>query len=719
MGPALLGLLALATAPLAAQGAADTLTFASPATRLLVERAMRRHQAQDSLVADYRATLRYRLTFSIGRRRWARIPPAAVEEQEAAIAWQLPNDLRVDFLGRRSRSRSGDSDLNSTFSSPWFVPRGLGDSVRIFGDDFPERAALHPLAADATAWYRYAASDSLTIALPDGQSVTLRMVEFTPRGPAPALIVGRMWLDLASAEVVRLSFRYVGTDLWTRPDGDTRRDSTRSRRANSIINRILSLSGDLEYARQDGRFWMPYRQVISGRVQIPLVSDLVVPFEAVTTFADYRINTGEPVAFRMPADTTPLSPAARVARRDSLRRERRENDGLPSPERERSWTGRLTGGGRYEIHRPPVDSLRAYTAWGDSLEFDLSAAEAKRLRETLADLERQASRLSGAMTGMQRAGVAYERLADVVRYNRVQGLSVGAGYQVRVPGTAFTRVFGTARYGFSDGRPNLRLALLHDAPAGRLTVSAYRDVRGVDPLIGDGAVLLNTLRGIFVAGDHNDYLLATGGRVSWETSVALGTELTIWGGGESQRGVATRARSAVNDFLGGTGEFLPNGAVTNGHYALAGARLDGGFATRTRWTLASDVQAGEGRATGRIWGRLEHGFPGRVAPTVRASAGTATRPVADQHAFRVGAGGTVRGFPYGYHRGQAFWSVQVAVPTGRRWFHPVLLFDAGQAGMLSGPGRLIRQPVMLGGGVGLRLFGVTQVDRSEALAPRP
>jgi len=719
MGAVLLALLVLAAPPLAAQRAtADTATFASPATRALVERAMRRHQAQDSLVADYRATLRYRLTFAIGQRRWARIPPAVVEEQEAAIAWQRPNDLRVDFLGRRSRSRSGDSDLNSTFSNPWFVPRGLGDSVRIFGDDFPERAALHPLAADGPAWYRYAAGDSLAITLPTGEMLTLSLVEFAPRGPAPALIVGRMWLDRETAEVVRLSFRYVGTDLWTLPEGESRRDSTQARRANAIINRLLSLSGDLEYARQDGRYWMPYRQVISGRIQIPLISDLIFPFEAVTTFADYRINTGEPVVFRAPADTLPLSREERLARRDSLRRERRESDGLPTPERPRTWTGRLSGGGRFEMRRPPVDSLRAYAAWGDSLEFDLSAAEARRLRETLADLERQAARLSSAMTGMQRAGVAYERLGDVLRYNRVQGLSLGAGYQVRVPGTAFTQVFGTARYGFSDGRPTLRLSLIHDAPSGRLTVSGYREVRGVDPLMPDAAPL-NTLRGIFSASDHNDYLLATGGRASWETSVALGTELTVWAGYEAQHGVATRAHSAVNDFLGGTGEFLPNGQATDGHFGLAGVRLDGGFASRTRWSIATDLLAGAGRATGRGWARVEHQFPGRVAPTLRASLGSATRPVLDQMAFRAGAGGTVRGFRYGFQRGQAFWSVQTEVPTGRRWYHPVFLLDAGQAGMLSGPEGLGRRRVMVGGGVGFRFFGVTRVDRSEAITPRP
>src|SRR5690606_33039741 len=117
----------------------------------------------------------------------------------------------------------------------------------------------------------------------------------------------------------------------------------------------------------------------------------------------------------------------------------------------------------------------------------------------------------------------------------------GAGYQVRVPGTAFTQVFGTARYGFSDERVNLRASVVRDAPSGRWTLSGYREVMGVDPL-RRGGELANTWRGIVMGRDENDYLLAIGGRVSFETSVALGTELTLWAGTERQQAIVTTAK---------------------------------------------------------------------------------------------------------------------------------------------------------------------------------
>ena len=74
--------------------------------------------------------------------------------------------------------------------------------------------------------------------------------------------------------------------------------------------------------------------------------------------------------------------------------------------------------------------------------------------------------LPDQLTGQRAHGLAYERLADVLRYNRVQGLSLGLGYQARVPGVRFTGLYGTVRYGLSDERVTGRLTLLRDAPGG-------------------------------------------------------------------------------------------------------------------------------------------------------------------------------------------------------------------------------------------------------------
>ena len=669
---------------------------------------MARRRVADSAVLDYRARIHYRLTFGVGRRRWARVPTSAVEEQVADIQWQRPNDLRIDVRGRRSRSRSEDLELSSVWDRPWFVPRSVDDSVRIFSDEFPATGALHPLAAAAPAWYHYTLGEALSVTPGAGGTLRLFQVQVTPRRKGLALIAGEMWIDSASAEVVRLSFRYVGTGLWVLPEGEKRSDTASARRINSIANQLVSVDADLEYGLQDRRYWMPFRQVISGRVRIPLVSDLVIPFRAVTTFDDFEINTGRPIAFELPLGPDhPDSVEARREARDSLRRRDRAADSLRSWDYADRWPG-----GRYELHRPPNASLDRYRGWLDSLSLEGDPADLARAREVESDLARLAESLPDSVTGQRWHGFSYERLTDAFRYDRVQGISLGLGYRVRAPGLAFTNLYGTVRYGFSDERVTGRLSLVRDAPDGRLTISGYRDVLNVDPFApapGFG----NSFNALFVAHDDGDYALAHGGSAQYETSLRTGLELTLGARYERQTSVDRAAESEVNDFLGGTGVFPLNPPVDEGHFGGGFARLSG--VGDLRWHATADVLGGAGTTTGRLYGDLRYGIGGSRGLTVRLKSGIATSPTLPQSEFRLGGIGTVRGHDYGERRGQAFWAAQVDVAPVKGRLRPVLFVDAGQAG---GAESLLSGKVLAGAGVGLSMFGgFLRFDLSHSLAP--
>jgi hypothetical protein len=689
--------------------------YSTPDVQHLVERATSRRRAGDSAVSDYRARIRYRLTVGVGRRRWAQVPVSAVEEQVADVQWRRPNDLRVDVVGRRSRSRSETVELSSVWDRPWFVPRAVDDSVRIFSDEFPATGALHPLAPSGPEWYRYALTSGLSVTSGSGSTLRLLRVDVTPRRTGPALIAGQMWIDSATAEVVRLSFRYVGTGLWAVPDGATRSDSSSARRMNSLANQIVSIDADLEYGLQDSRHLMPHRQVISGRVRIPVVSDVVIPFRAVTTFEEFEINTGRPIAFELPLPATddPDSlRAIREARRDSLRAERRggEGDGADSL---RSWSyADRWAGGRYELHRPSNDSLGRFGGWLDSLSLDADPVEARRAREAESELARLAESLPDSLTGRRAHGVAYERLTDALRYDRVQGLSLGLGYRARVPGVSFTSLYATARYGFSDDRVTGRLSLIRDAPDGRLVMSGYRDVLNLDPF-APAPGIGNTLNALFVTHDNGDYTLAHGVFAGYETSLRTGLELAVGARYERQTSVARAAGSEVNDFLGGSGVFPSNAPVDGGRFVGGHVRLSGAGAFR--WQATADVLGGEGTTTGRVYGELRRGIGKRQGLTVRVKGGIATDPTLQQSAFRLGGIGTVRGHDYGARRGQAFWAAQLDVTPLPGRLRPVLFVDAGQAG---GAGSLFSGRVLAGAGVGLSVFGgLLRFDLSRAVSP--
>jgi hypothetical protein len=706
MGANIVGLL-LSAVVIQAPPPDSTSSFASPSVHQLVERAMSRRRVADASVTDYRATIRYRLSLGVGERVWARIPASAVEEQVARVQWQQPNDLRVDVIGRRLRSRDGSPQLTSVWDRPWFVPRGVDDSVRVFSNDFPATGALHPLARTGPEWYRYALTGDLTVTPASGPPLRLLRVSVTPRRPRPALIAGQMWIDSASAEVVRLTFRYLGTELWVRPEAGPRGpDSSRARRLNALGNRIVSVDADLEYALEAGAHWMPYRQVIAGRVRLPI--GLVIPFRATTTFEDYEIGGGPPIAFEVP-----LSDSVSPARADSLRAERRRRR-AEEPDSLRAWdyAGRWPGG-RYELHRPSNVDLERYGNWPDTLTLEDDPAESHRLREVEAELARLSEALPDSVTGQAARGIAYERLSDAVRYDRVQGLSFGIGYRVRAPGLRFSSLYATIRYGLSDERLTGRLSLVRDAPGGRLVLSGYRDIGDVDPF-SPGHTVGNALNALFVAHDDADYAVVRGGSATFETSVATGLDLRLTAQAERQTSAGRQARSAVNDFLGGDGRFLPNPPVDEGTFGGGQARLTHRGATR--WMLAADVLSA-GRTTGRAYGELRRDVGGRRGVTIRLRSGVATAPTLQQSLFRLGGPATVRGFDYGFRRGQAFWAGQLDIAPFRGRLRPVAFIDAGQADRLDA---LFSGPALVGAGVGLSVFnGVFRMNLSHPVTPDP
>jgi hypothetical protein len=697
------------------QAAPDTATFADRATRDLVARAVQRHAAADSSVRDYQAALRYRLSFGVGKRRWAAVPPAAVEEQEGRVQWSLPNDLRVDLLGRRGASRLDGVDLSSNFSRPWFVPRTLGDSIRLLGDDTDgARAAPHPLGPGGTALYRYRAGDSLVIVMGAARRrLTIRSIEVTPRPGLSSAVVGKLWVDVATGDVVRFTFRFVGTNLWDEPEGTTARDSAEARRANRIVSRILQIDADLEYALQDDRHWLPFRQRLTGRVTVPIGPDLTVPFEATTTFNDYTINTGQAVAFSVPIPPAGLTADQRRVLRDSLRAERRSGV-VPDSLRARDRVGRLPSGGRYQIHRPPVDSMRTYAGWADSLVLDADPVERTRLQDVLGEVAAMAEQLPGEMTGRPGAGLAWERLPDFIRYNRVQGTTLSFVGRTGVP-LAFSELVGTARYGLADQRLMATVAYVRDAPSGRFTLRGGRDLVDLDPFTR-GLTFGNSLRGILAGRDDGAYALGQGVRLSHERALGLATELTIGALVEDHQSGRTEARAGIPRVFGADGFFTPNAPVREGLATGASVQLDR-LGYRGAWTLRGEALAVDGELAGRATLHLRRDLA-RGWLITRTSLGVATRAdVVPQMALRAGGLRTVRGYDFGVASGDALWALQLDIAApGNDPLKWVGFLDAGQAGKLSAFGAA---PLLSGVGVGASILGgLIRAELSHPLTER-
>jgi hypothetical protein len=257
-----------------------------------------------------------------------------------------------------------------------------------------------------------------------------------------------------------------------------------------------------------------------------------------------------------------------------------------------------------------------------------------------------------------------------------------------------------------------RLTVLGSAAGGVIALSGYHDIADLDPF-SPGRSFANTFNGLFAGHDNGDYALARGGLARFAGPLQAGIDLVLVGRVERLTSVARVAKSAVNDFLGGTGLFPPNPAVDEGTFGGASAQLRG--TRRIAWSVTADVLAGGSKSTGRLFGEARRRFGSGLGVTARLKAGVATEPAMPQTLFRLGGLHTVRGFEYGTRRAPAFWTGQVDVtPFGGR-VRPVIFLDAGQASRASD---LFSSTALVGGGLGLSLFrGWIRFDLSWPISP--
>jgi hypothetical protein len=109
---------------------------------------------------------------------------------------------------------------------------------------------------------------------------------------------------------------------------------------------------------------------------------------------------------------------------------------------------------------------------------------------------------------------------DLVRYNRVEALSVGARAQVR-PSTplgplSFT---GTVRFGVADRHVNGRLDIAHETLDRRIVVSGYHELAAIEERARHFGVA-NSLTALLFGRDDGDYYRRSGGMIEWTPPTA-------------------------------------------------------------------------------------------------------------------------------------------------------------------------------------------------------
>jgi len=232
-------------------------------------------------------------------------------------------------------------------------------------------------------------------------------------------------------------------------------------------------------------------------------------------------------------------------------------------------------------------------------------------------------------------------LSDLVRANRVEGLTLGAGLVWRGGGER-RELRLTGSYGFSDRRPKGSVTATDREGRRALEATVFREVRDV----GDERViapLLNSFSSQEFAADYGDYYRADGARLTYRHGSGVRGEWSAALGREWIRSLAVTAQPA-------SGGFRPNPALGDVGLALvqlALRRRSEGFAVRrdVHYELVAEAGRTDAR-TGylRLSGTGHLLLPaGATRLLVRAHGGAATRDLPAHRSFVLGGRGTLLG----------------------------------------------------------------------------
>ena len=369
--PRAIGALLLACAPpLAAQ------SWDAPEALALVRRAVGQRAAveADTMLLSYRTRAHGFVFFLAQVGEGLAEPPRLIkaDELDVEVYWQAPDRSKQVVLGWRDGTFL-PTDIEYHRDHLGIVTNNFGDVIRI-GEGDEVRDAIHPLARAGPMLYHYALGDSLTIRTGGGE-VTVREVQVRPRSFARPLVVGTMFVDTETAELVRFRFSFTP--------------------AAYLDRQLEDITIALENARFEGRWWLPYRQEIEIRRR---ASYFDFPARGIIRgrweIEDYDLNVGIP------------------------------------PE---VLDGPAIGG----LLRPqPGDSgwdLPLSQAIAD-VAAPINAQDMEALR---VEVERIAG--TRALGGLPSSRLATGSLSDLARVNRVQGLALGFGGVIGIGGRARLR----------------------------------------------------------------------------------------------------------------------------------------------------------------------------------------------------------------------------------------------------------------------------------------
>jgi hypothetical protein len=726
-------------------GAADTTraqqavakdAYLDEESRELVRLARERRRLVDRSVENYKAVVQERV--SLGLRALRRDRLFYRRETASKIDWTRNGPVLIEVLGARevippvlAKAKVPD-DLKGYLPHLAFDPAdnqmliGWGDNNFI----------RHPLASDAETHYQFRSGDTTVIALADGRRVRLRELQIVPRRKDVHLIRGSFWLDAESHAVVQAGFRLADDFDLERDDDDEDEEDIPG-----ILKPIKATVQyiTIEYGLWDLRWWLPRIIAFEGAASVGRLATLPLQYERV--YSDYDVIGAEtpapPISFEQDsAEVAAQRERCRSRLRvtinvggDARERRRRGRDDriVPDSVVVRDATGTDTLVAASDTLPPGKDPCNRYVITVPSDTVALMGSELLPPDPYMSGVAMISPDEVRSLTGRLKdvAPVPWQLAAPslqwglggpgLIRYNRVEGLSLGA--RAGMDFGRFTAT-GTVRVGIADLEPNAELTLARTTFGARHELTGYRRLIGMDPLSPRPFSFAASASALLFGRDESEYYRSLGVELRGQP-VESRTQWYDW------RLYAQQERSAEKetDFslrhLFNETYLFPENAE-----AARASQYGGGLTLRTshgqnplgfRWGADLGVEAATGTfdyARPSLTLRAAAPLPGRFVAALEAAGGTAFGTLAEQHLWRLGGPTTLRGYAPSTTIGESFWRARVEIGTQFPGARLVLFSDAGIAGDTDS---LFDRRALLSAGAGVSVMdGLFRLDLARA-----
>ncbi|HLL46900.1 MAG TPA: hypothetical protein VK399_09315, partial [Longimicrobiaceae bacterium] len=410
------------------QSAARSDAYLDAGARETVRLARERRTGVESGIRRYQTTSRSRI--SVGLRALRRDRLLFRCESAVRVDWRRGEPAIREVLGGREvvplvgRTPEPEEECGSSVFDPAGDRLALGLGGFVGGD---EAFARHPLAPGSEADYRFRSGDTVTVRIPGLAPLRLVELRVIPRRSESSLVSGSLWLESDSHAVVRAVLRLarpfdLETDAGRLDDDDDLEDVPGVLKPIRADIRFVTV----EYGLWHGRWWLPRLVAMEGEAQVGKLARMPIRMEQ--TYSEFEVEGDAPGAAPAAVAAGPPAPAARTcgeasARgrtlRDSLRAARR--DFVVGVECSCS-AGRCLE----SVTLMPRDTQRVVAS--EHLPASIfEEGETVVSRAEMEELVALAKLAPPAPWQLARPRLSWAGSSpDLLRYNRVEGLSVGA-----------------------------------------------------------------------------------------------------------------------------------------------------------------------------------------------------------------------------------------------------------------------------------------------------